>query len=340
MRREARLLLVIALFLSGAAFSQDQNEQYKIRAKVDLVVVPVTVKGAGDKLIANLKKEDFTVLENGRQQTLSTFSSDPVPLSAAVVVDTALGHDALGKVQKTFPALVGAFSPFDEVAVYKYDKFVTRVLNFSENSEVVQTAMDKLKDIKPRTTIQTDSAAARGPFSIPGPVINGQAVNPPAAIGVVNPIPPKPSNLLNDAIYAAAADLAKRERSRRKMVLVISDGQNTGNDHSFDETKKTLLEVGIEVYGIGVDQPFPYNKTSVLDDYAKQTGGDTYFVDSVQSIERSYADATEEARNQYVLAYVSNNEVAGEGPVFRDLQIKVAGGSMKALYRKGYYQYP
>src|SRR5581483_12049204 len=98
---------------------------------------------------------------------------------------------------------------------------------------------------------------------------------------------------LNDAIYAAAADLAKRERNRRKMVLVISDGLNAGTEHSFDETKKTLLEVGIEVYGVRVDQPFPYSKTTVLDDYAKQTGGDTYFVDSVQSLERSYADATE-----------------------------------------------
>jgi len=297
------------------------------------------VKGGGGQLITNLKKEDFTVLEDGRLQTLSTFSVDPVPLSAAVVVDTGLGHDALGKVQKTFPALVGAFSPFDEVAVYKYDKFVTRVLDFSENSEVVQTAMDKLKDIQPRT-IPTDSAAVRGPFSIPGPVINGQAVVPPAAMGVINQVPPKPSNVLNDAIYTAAADLAKRERSRRKMVLVISDGQNTGNDHSFDETKKTLLEVGIEVYSVGVDQPFPYSKTSVLDDYAKQTGGDTYFVDSIKSIERSYADATEEARNQYVLAYVPNNEVHGESPVFRDIQIKIAGANLKALHRKGYYQYP
>jgi VWFA-related protein len=337
MRHAVKLLLVTALFLVVAAYGQD--EQYKIRAKVDLVVVPVTVKGAGDKLIADLKKGDFIILEDGRQQTITNFTIDPVPLSAAVIVDTGLGHDSLEKVQKTFPALTGAFSPFDEVAVYNYGKFVTKVLDFSRDSDAVQTAMNKLRDIQPRA-MTTDPMVAGGPFSIPGPVINGQAVVPPAALGIVSPLPPKPSNVLNDAIFTAAADLARRERNRRKMVLVISDGQNGGNDHTFDETTKSLLQTGIQVYTVGVDQPFPYDVNSVLGNYAKTTGGDSYFVNSVQSIEKSYSEATEEARNQYVLAYISNNEIRGEGPVFRDIQVKIAGSNLKTLYRKGYYQYP
>jgi VWFA-related protein len=335
--RLLKLLLVAALFLAAAAYGQD--EQYRIRAKVDLVVVPVTVKGGGDKLITNLKKEDFILLEDGRQQTITNFTVDPVPLSAAVVVDTGLAYDELAKVQKTFPALVGAFSPFDEVAVYKYDKFVTKVLDFSANTEIIQTAVDKLRDVQPRT-VTPDPGVARGPFSTPGPVINGAPAVPPGNLGIVSPLPPKPSYVLNDAIFAAASDLAKRERNRRKMVLIISDGQNAGNDHSFDETTKNLLETGIEVYGVGLDQPFPYNLKSVLDDYAKTTGGDAYFVNSIQAIERSYADATEQARNQYVLAYVSNNEVQGQGPIFRDIQVKIAGSNFKTIFRKGYYQYP
>src|SRR5205823_4794456 len=91
-------LLGLLLLLAIAASGQD----YKIRAKVDLVVVPVTVKGAGDNLITGLKKEDFTVFENGRKQTIANFTSDPAPLSAAVVVDTGLSSGSLSKVQKTF----------------------------------------------------------------------------------------------------------------------------------------------------------------------------------------------------------------------------------------------
>jgi VWFA-related protein len=253
-------------------------------------------------------------------------------------VDTGLLADSLSKIQKTFPALAGAFSPFDEVAVYRYDKFVTKVLDFSADEARVETAMNMLRQLTPRTA--TDSTLVGGPFVIPGPVINGAAVVPPAQVGAPSGPPPKISNVLNDAIYTAASDLAKRERNRRKIVIVVSDGRNNGNDHSFDETTKRLLEMGIQVYAIGFDQPFPYNKTSVLDDYAKTTGGDAYFVNSLQSIEKSYALATDEARNQYILGYISNREVPGTGPVFRDIQVKIAGNNFKTLHRKGYYQYP
>jgi VWFA-related protein len=332
-----KVVMVAALFLAARASAQEQ--EFKIRAKIDLVVVPVTVKGAGDKLVTDLKKDDFVILEDGRQQTLKNFTIDPVPLSAAVVIDTGLSSDSLSKVQKTFPALAGAFSQFDEVSVYRYDKFVTKVLDFSTDAEVVAVAMDKLREVAPRTTT-IDGSVARGPFSTPGPVINGAPVVPPAQLGVFSTLPPKTSNVLNDAIFTAASDLARRERSRRKIVLVISDGQNTGNDHSFDETAKSLLEMGVQVYAVGLDQPFPYNKTSVLDDYAKTTGGDVFFANSIQNIERSYSEATEEARNQYVLGYVSNNEVDGAGPVFRNIEVKIAGNNLKTLHRKGYYQYP
>jgi len=325
---------MLALLTAVVASAQD----YKIRAKIDLVVVPVTVKGSNEKLVTGLQMEDFVILEDGRRQTISNFSTDPIPLSAAVVIDTGLSAGSLSKIQKTFPALAGAFSEFDEIAVYRYDKFVTKVLDFSQNAERIETAMNTLRDIKPDAPLQEN--LARGPFSIPGPVINGAAVVPPGQVGVIVTNPPKPSKVLDDAIFAAAADLGSRERNRRKIVLVISDGESTGNDHSFDETTQSLLEKGVEVYAIGLDQPFPYKELSVLQQYAKSTGGDVYFVNSLQNIESSYSTVTEEARNQYILGYVSNNEVVGTGPVFRSIEVEVAGGNLKTRHRKGYYQYP
>jgi len=327
------------LLFAAAALGQDQN--YKIRAKIDLVVVPVTVKGSGNKLITGLKKDDFVLLEDGTRQTISNFSIDPVPLSAAVVVDTGLAADSLSKVQQTFSALAGSFSEYDEVAVYRYDKFVTRVLDFSNKGEQFETAMKTMRELKPDPNTGVGSNP-RGPFANAGPVINGTPVLPP---GQANPggviiSPPKASKVLHDAIFAAAADLSKRERSRRKMVLVISDGDTTGSDHSFDDTKNILLQFGVQVYAVGLDQPFPFKKVSVLDDYAKATGGDVYFVGSIQNIEKSYMTATEEARNQYVISYVSNNELNGPGPVFRDIDVQIASGNLKTLHRKGYYQYP
>jgi VWFA-related protein len=339
MRREVqrfgRLLLLALPLLVVTATAQD----YKIRAKVDLVVVPVTVKASGDKLVTGLTKDDFAILEDGRRQTITNFTSDPVPLSAAVVIDMGLSAGTLSKIQESFGALAGAFSDFDEVAVYRYDKFVTKVLDFSPDLQSVETAMKTLRDIKADSAQQANQPG-RGPFSIPGPVINGAPVIPPGQAGVIVTMPPKPSRVLHDAIYAAASDLGQRERNRRKIVLVISDGQTSGNDHSFDETTQSLLEKGVQVYAVGVDQPFPYKTFSTLQDYAKATGGDVYFVNSTQHIEQSYSTVTEEARNQYVLGYISNNEVVGPGPVFRDIAVEVAQRNLKTLHRKGYYQYP
>jgi VWFA-related protein len=333
-QRTGKFTAFAFLLLAIAAGAQD----FKIRAKVDLVEVPVTVKGSGGKLIAGLTKNDFVIREDGQQQAITNFTVDPVPLSAAVVLDTGLGAGSLSKVEKTFGALANAFSEFDEVAVYRYDKFVTRVLDFSQDQERIETAIRTLREVQPNTNLE--SSLPRGPFSTPGPVINGAPVVPPGQVGVIVTAPPKTSKVLHDAIFTAAADLGKRERNRRKMVLVVSDGDTTGSKHSFDETAQSQLERGVQVYAVGIDQPFPYNKFSVLDDYAKKTGGDVYFANSVQSIEKSYSAATEEARNQYIIGYMSNNEVAGPGPVFRDITVDVVGRNLKTLHRKGYYQYP
>jgi VWFA-related protein len=330
-----KLIGIGLVLLATAASAQD----FRIRAKIDLVVVPVTVKGSGEKLITGLQKDDFVVLEGGRRQTITNFTTDPVPLSAVVLVDTGVSSGSLSKIQQTFTALAGAFSEFDEVAVYRYDKFVTKVLDFSRDAEHVETAMKTLRDLKPDSNIEQTNLTG-GPFSIPGPVINGAAVVPPGQLGILVTIPPKPSKVLHDAIFAAATDLAGRDRTRRKIVLVISDGESTGNTHSFEETIQSLLEKGVQVYAVGIDQPFPYKTLSVLHDYAKATGGDAYFVGSIQNIETAYATVTEEARNQYVLGYVSTNEVAGAGPVFRDIDVAVSRQNLKTLHRKGYYQYP
>src|SRR5262245_12699494 len=111
----SKLLLSALLLLILSANAQD----FQIRTRVDLVVVPVTVKGHNDELISGLQKEDFIILEDGQKQSITNFTIDPVPLSAVVLVDTGVGPDSLLKVQQTFPALAGAFSEFDEVAVYR-----------------------------------------------------------------------------------------------------------------------------------------------------------------------------------------------------------------------------
>jgi len=329
-----RIAIVSLLVMVLTASAQD----FQIRTRVDLVVVPVTVKASGDKLINGLKKEDFIVLEDGILQNITNFTSDPVPLSAAVLIDTGLSADSLAKVQQTFPALAGAFSEFDEVAAYRFDKDVVRLIDFTKNEEALQSALKPLRDIKPDTR---QTLLRGGPFSTTGPVINGAPVVPPGQISTpITQEQPK-IKVLNDALYMAAADLEKRERARRKIVLIVSDGVTNGSTHSFQETVNSLLDAGIEVHAVTVDQTFITKKFTSLNDYAKITGGDSYFAgSSVQSIESAYARAAEQARNQYVLGYISGNKPVGKEPIFRNIEVKLAKADYTTLHRSGYYQNP
>ena len=329
-----RIAIVSLLVLVLTASAQD----FQIRTRVDLVVVPVTVKASGDKLVNGLKKEDFIVFEDGQRQAVTNFTSDPVPLSAAIVLDTGLAADSLAKVQQTFPALAGAFSEFDEVAAYRFDKDVVKLIDFTKDQEALQTALNPVRDIKPDTP---QSMLRGGPFSTIGPMINGAPVIPPGQLGVIVTQVQEKITVLNDALYAAASDLEKRERDRRKVVIVISDGMSHGSTHTFEETINNLLDSGVEVYAVTLDQTFFTRKFTTLNDYANRTGGDSYYVgSSVQSIETGYARAAEQARNQYVLGYVSGNRAVGTEPIFRKIDVKLANSEYATLHRSGYYQYP
>ena len=59
-----------------------------------------------------------------------------------------------------------------------------KVLDFSQDTERVETAMNTIRDAKAGHA-QSDATAAGGPFSVPGPVINGAPVVPPGQLGVI-----------------------------------------------------------------------------------------------------------------------------------------------------------
>ncbi len=74
--------------------------------------------------------KDFTVLENGKPQKLTYFTSDPFQLSVAILLDLGMADVAVQKVNQTYSALVGAFSPYDEFALYTYSSTVSQVTGF------------------------------------------------------------------------------------------------------------------------------------------------------------------------------------------------------------------
>jgi VWFA-related protein len=324
-------------------------ELYKVPGvSVNLVLVPVTVKNSEGRLVGGLLPKDFSVLEGGQPQTLKFFTSDPFPLSAAVIFDTGMPDVGLRKVQETLSALQGAFSQFDEVAVYTYSSTVGRVSDFtSVGKELAVT----LNEVKGYSGANNGPPVTSGPLGPQGPVINGIPVDSP-----VSPVstPPKVARVMNDAILLAARDLSKRDRARRKIIFIISDGREQGSTASYKDTLKVLQTQNITVYAVGVEgaaipvydrlQRIHLPKTraalgysDILPKYVSATGGGTVYGEWSQAdVERAYAEAIGDARNQYTLGYTPKAGIGG----YRQIEVRVRRQNVKVYAKDGYYPLP
>src|SRR6267142_1501142 len=154
--------------------ASSRDDLFKLTVNVSFVQVPVTVKDGAGRMVEGLSPQDFSVYEDGVPQKLIYFSSDPFPLSAAVVVDAGLPAATMKKVNETLPSLVGAFSQYDEVALYRYGNTVQQVAGFTTSAEFPADAMNRLK----RPCNQGGTPVTGGPMAQRGTTVNGRAVDP------------------------------------------------------------------------------------------------------------------------------------------------------------------
>ena len=78
----------------------------------------------------------------------------------------------------------------------------------------------------------------------------------------------------------------------------------------------------------------------MLNSYARATGGDVYGGGSTSSMELAFSRITEQARNQYVLGYVSSNRPGGAMGIFREIGVRTRTPSQRVTHRRGYIQLP
>jgi VWFA-related protein len=322
----------------------DFDELFTLSSNVNFVSVPVTVKDHDGKLVDGLLAQDFSVYEDNVKQTLTFFTSDPFPLSAALIIDLGISENTLKKVSQTYSALDGSFGPFDKVSVFTYGNTVQKQADFG-NTQRLQIALQRIRDLRGQNP---GSPVVGGPLGSP-PSTNGKPVDP-GTLPLTNQTGTRESHVMNDAILTAAGELAHLPRETRKIIFVVSNGYEYGSRASYAQVLKVLLTNGIAVYAIDVEPPVipgmgkleklhipGQGYTDLLTKYSNATGGDILDSGSRESIENAYQSITAQARNQYTLGYTTGQRASS---AYRDIEVRVKRPGLLVTARHGYYPLP
>jgi VWFA-related protein len=328
---------------------QGEEAIQKIIVNVNAVDVPFTVKDSKGHLVPGLTSRQVRVYENGALQHLDLFTNEALPMSVALVIDQSMNHDEMERVNDSLGALQDAFTKYDEVAVFTYNKSPKQMTDFTgAQSARLTQAIDRSK------SSGTDPLMAG---SLSGPMaqtttINDQQFDPNTAPvrgnnGMQLNVP-RDIHALNDAILEAATALSNRPLGRRRVIYVISDGKEYGSKAKTAQVIKYLLTNNIEVdatlvgdsavWGMGfldrVHLPLMM-RDNVLPPYAYATGGNIDSEFRTASIEKSFVRVALEARTRYTVGYrTSEPWVDGK---YRKIDINVLLPDLTVIAPPGYW---
>jgi VWFA-related protein len=320
---------------------------FTLVVRTNFVEVPFTVKDNKGRPVPGLTWRDVHVYENGLRQQMNLFTVDSFPLSVALVIDQSMTYDNMAKVNNALAALQGAFTPFDEVAVFTYNNGPRMVTDFTAGPSARLTQALERSKATGREPLQ----AQGGPMACTT-CLNGYNVDPNTAAVRNSPSitlnAPREVHTLNDAILAAATLLAKSRPGRRRIVYVISDGKEYGSTAKYKGVLRFLQTNQIAVYGTLVgDSSLPVvgfldrihvpmqMRDNLLHNYVNDTGGDYDAEIRQKGIETSFAKIAEEVRAQYTIGYYTHEPfIDGK---YRTLEIKVLRPNLNINAKKGYF---
>jgi Ca-activated chloride channel homolog len=150
----------------------------------------------------------------------------------------------------------------------------------------------------------------------------------------------KGGTALFDAMEASAANF-KYARLERKVLFLVTDGEDNASRDNLEQTVKRLeVENGPAVYAIGLlgDEEHPKRARKALEIIAQRTGGIAFFPATLDEVDEISRQVAHDIRNQYTIGYKPTNPRATGG--FREIRVEAkAKGHKKLVVRTktGYY---
>jgi Ca-activated chloride channel family protein len=294
-----------------------------IRTDVNLVDVLFTVMDRKNKMVSDLAQENFQVFDDNKPQQIRFFSRQTdLPLRVGLLLDTS--NSIRQRLQFEQEAAIDFL-----FNVIRRDKDEAVLMTVDDQPEVIQDFtgdMDRLRD-----AIQRQRAGG--------------------------------ATALYDAIYKASEELLEHapvtnsSNDARRVLVVISDGEDTLSRHSRGEALEIAQRAGIVIYTISsntdwivTDQETNPSKSfdrkiekgpgdQVLKQFAEDSGGRAFFPYRVDDLAQSFAQIGTELRSQYSLAY---NLPAGQltDGKFHTIRVALPQKGLQVHARKGYLGVP
>ena len=269
--------------------------------KVNEVNVVFTVTDRHGRLIKDLNRNDFSVVDDGRAgaRILSFQSETNLPLRVGLLVDASNSVRDRFKFEQD-----SAIEFLSQTIRPKFDQAF--IVGFDATPEVTQDFTD------------SNEALSKG----------------------VRMLRPGGGTAMFDAIYFACRDkLAKQERTfaTRRALIVLSDGDDNQSHVTREEAIEMAQRAEVIIYTISTNITNSHNEgDKILKYISETTGGRAFFPFQMQEVANAYAEIQEELRSQYALAYRPSG-FSADGR-FHTIQILAQNRkNLKVRSRRGYY---
>ncbi len=283
-----------------------------IRGGVDLVNVMAVVRGKNNALIANLEKTEFKIFEDNKEQEVRYFTRESnLPLTIGMLIDVS------GSMENLIPVEQRAGGQFFEQVLRKDD--LAFIISFGKDSELLQDSTSSPRLLQKGLNELRPNVAIGGLHPGPVPTAQNQA-----------------GTVLYDAVFLAADERLRREAGR-KVIVLITDGEDTGSRTSLQKCIEAAQKSDAIIYSIFYTDPryFGGGNSGVLKKMSEETGGRMFDVGRGGNLDVIFKQIQDEMRTQYSISYSPTNTVKDGS--YRKLEIKMSNKDYKVQARKGYY---
>ena len=116
-----------------------------IRVTTDLVTVPVAVYERSGVYVSGLRRSDFKIFDNGKEQEIAYFGNNEVPFSVVLLIDTSGSTDSkIRDIQNAALEFVENLRATDKVMVMQFSNGVDTLCDFTSDRAVIAKAIRRI----------------------------------------------------------------------------------------------------------------------------------------------------------------------------------------------------